>query len=374
VVGGIGFIGGAFVAGVGAVGGVVPYLLEDHLGINANTVQTWLNVIAGVAVIDVMVRNPDGAVAVMARVKDMLAALILRRPSTVTGRSSGGNDVIKHLPRLYEIAGPEVAVLQVKGITVDYGSTRAVDDVDLDLYQGLVTGVIGPNGAGKTTLIDALTGFVSPSAGTIALNGSPLDRRRPASVSRLGLVRTFQNLELFEDLTVRENLLAAMDGRDWRAYATDWFHPGSSKLSEATTAAVNMLGLVPYLDTSVADLPQGQRRMTAIARVVAQSPKVICLDEPAAGMTGTERRALGGLFRSLASDFGAGLLLVEHNVDLVADVCDRLIVLNFGRVIARGETAEVLADPVVVEAYLGRAGSKESSGGRVTEPAAEITK
>jgi sulfate-transporting ATPase len=159
---------------------------------------------------------------------------------------------------------------------------------------------------------------------------------------------------LFDDLSMRENILTAIDSRSRLAYARDLVHPGRGKLNEAARAAIAMLDLDRDLDTVVADLPQGRRRMVAIARLVAQQPAAVMLDEPAAGLNGAERRTACGLFRALADQLGAAVLLVEHNIDVVATTCDHLIVLDFGRVIAAGPTALVLQDPVVREAYLGR--------------------
>ena len=168
------------------------------------------------------------------------------------------------------------------------------------------------------------------------------------------MARTFQNLELFDDLSVRENILTALDGRSRVAYARDLVHPGRGELNDVARAAVAMLDLERDLDTVASDLPQGRRRMVAIARLVAQQPVAMMLDEPAAGLNGAERRTACEVFRSLADQLDVAVLLVEHNVDVVSTTCDHVIVLDFGRVIASGPTAEVLRDPAVRAAYLGR--------------------
>jgi sulfate-transporting ATPase len=175
----------------------------------------------------------------------------------------------------------------------------------------------------------------------------------PQERVREGIARTFQNLELFEDLTVRENILAALDGGDVLPYLTDLIRPGRSELSAHAATAVRMLDLAGDLDRLVSDLPHGRRRLVAIVRLIAQRPAVFCLDEPAAGLSGPERTELSRVCRWMATELGAAVLLVEHNVDVVAEVCDELVVLDFGRVIARGLTVAVLADPVVKSAYLG---------------------
>jgi sulfate-transporting ATPase len=257
------------------------------------------------------------------------------------------------LPRSSAAAAAGETVLSASGIEVSYGAVKAVNDVSFTLRAGQVLGVIGPNGAGKTSLIDGLTGFAALSGGRVTLGGADITRTRAHTRARAGLGRTFQNLELFDDLSVRENILTALDSANPLRYAADLVYPGRRDFSPAVTATVAMLGLQSDTETIAGDLPQGKRRMVAIARLVAQQPKVICLDEPAAGLSGTERETAGRLFRSLADDFGAAVLLVEHNIDVVTGTCDELIVLNFGQVIASGPTAEVLRDPRVREAYLG---------------------
>lgn len=356
VVGGLGFVGGAIFAAVTAEGGLTANFVSNTL--HLVSIDDWLPIVTGLFVLDVMVRSPDGVVLQTAALKEKLrrrwvarprppgAAAFHRAPGSRTGAS----------------------VLVARDIRVVYGTTVAVDDVSLELTAGRVVGVVGPNGAGKTSLIDALTGFASPAGGTIELHGRDISALRAAPRARLGLGRTFQNLELFDDLSVRENILTAIDSRRRLSYGWDLVHPGRGQLNESARAAVTMLGLDGDLDTVVADLPQGRRRMAAIARLVAGQPAAVMLDEPAAGLSGSERRIAGGLFRALADQLGAAVLLVEHNIDVVAAVCDHLVVLDFGRVIAAGTPAEVLRDRVVREAYLGRL----SSEGRLSPDATAV--
>ncbi len=227
--------------------------------------------------------------------------------------------------------------LEVRGLTVRFGPVAAVTDVDLDLAAGTVTGLIGPNGAGKTTVIDALTGFVPVSSGTISLDGQAV-ARLPAHVrARRGLGRTFQSLELFEDLTVGENLLVAAEAAGGGA---DWAGDGPG-------------GLGPTADLLPAQLSNAQRRLVALTRAVAGRPTVLLLDEPAAGLDPAGRHALGQRLRRLADD-GAAILLVDHDLDLVLDVCDEVTVLDRGQVIATGPPAALRSDPRVRAAYLGR--------------------
>jgi sulfate-transporting ATPase len=240
---------------------------------------------------------------------------------------------------------------------VRFGGTVALDGVNLEIRPGRVVGVIGPNGAGKTTLVNVLSGFTRSTSGEVEFDGRDIGTLRPARRARLGLLRTFQQLELFDDLTVRENILAGLDDHSFAPYVTDLVRPGRHALGPVGDAVVRALELDGDLDEKVADLPQGKRRLVAIARVVARGPRVICLDEPAAGLSQPERRRLSSVIRSLADVLGAGVLLIEHNVDVVAEVCDELVVLDFGRVIASGETAEVLHSDIVAASYLGEAQS-----------------
>ena len=235
-----------------------------------------------------------------------------------------------------------------------FGGVVALDDVTLDVRPGEVLGLIGPNGAGKTTFIDAVAGFVDVApGGAVALDGEPIDRWSPTRRARAGLGRSFQSLELFEDVTVRENLLVACDDHDPARYGLDLVHPGRPVLSPVAAAAVREFGLERDLDALPDSLPHGRRRLVAIARAVAASPSVLLLDEPAAGLAAIETEELGRLVRWLAHDVGLAVLMIEHDVGLVLSVCDRVAVLDFGAVIALGSPAEIAEDPAVISAYLG---------------------
>jgi sulfate-transporting ATPase len=175
----------------------------------------------------------------------------------------------------------------------------------------------------------------------------------PVARARRGIARTFQNLELFEDLPVAENILAGCDSRDRLSYLTDLVHPGESLPSNEVTAILTSFGLEDDAATLVADLPQGRRRLVAIARAVATRPVVLCLDEPAAGLSAVERERLSDVIRALAAERRIGILLIEHNVEVVANACDWVIALDFGRVVASGTPQDVLATDAVRESYLG---------------------
>jgi len=244
-----------------------------------------------------------------------------------------------------------VSGLEVRGLTVRFGTVVAVTDVDLDLRAGAVTGLIGPNGAGKTTVIDALTGFVPVASGTISLDGTAVERLPAPARARLGLGRTFQSLELFEDLTVAENLLVAAEAA------------GRSAGWTGETA-----GLGATVDLLPSQLSNAQRRLVALTRAVAGRPTVLLLDEPAAGLDPAARQALGRRLRRLADD-GVAVLLVDHDLALVLDVCDEVTVLDRGRVVATGPPAALRADPRVRAVYLGREVTKATATAAAVETA-----
>ena len=227
--------------------------------------------------------------------------------------------------------------LVVRGLSVRFGGLSALDDVSLDVHEGEVVGLIGPNGAGKTTLFNAVCGLVRPSAGTITVDGTPLPRD-PTRLSGRGVARTLQGLGLFRGLTVRENVLAGTLG------AAD---PGT-----ATQRQLDALSLSAHADRPVGDLPYPDQKKVALARALVARPRLLLLDEPAGGLGSEDIDALGDLVRHTAAT-GCAVLLVEHHVDFVMSVCDRVVVLDFGRVIACGTPGEVAGEPAVDEAYLG---------------------
>jgi sulfate-transporting ATPase len=245
--------------------------------------------------------------------------------------------------------------LTVRDLAVHMGAVVAVDGVDLTIEPGEIVGLIGPNGAGKTTLIDAVTGFVRPARGRISLGDDRIDRWNAARRARAGLRRSFQSLELFEDVTVLDNIHAGADEPTARSWLTDLFWPGHHVLPGTAVTAIHEFNLEPDLRRLPTELSYGRRRLVGIARAVASAPSVLMLDEPAAGLDEAEGRELAVLIRKLADERQIGVLLVEHDVGLVMSICDRVVVLDFGRVIAYGTPEEVRADPLVLAAYIGSA-------------------
>jgi branched-chain amino acid transport system ATP-binding protein len=236
-----------------------------------------------------------------------------------------------------------VASLAVSGVTVAFGGNRALDGVGMTAEPGRVTGLIGPNGAGKSTLFDVVSGLRRPSAGQVFLDGRNVTRLGPARRSRRGLGRTYQRLELFGRLSVRDNLLVAAElgPERWRA-------------AGVVTEILDRLGLAEVADAGADTLPTGIGRLVEVGRALAVRPKVLLLDEPAAGQDGEETARFAALLRSLADD-GTAVVLVEHDMGLVMGVCDEVHVLDLGKVIAVGPPEIIRRDETVLAAYLGGA-------------------
>ena len=244
-------------------------------------------------------------------------------------------------------------LLDCREISVEYGGVRAVDHATLSVSSGQLVGLIGPNGAGKTTLVDAISGFVPTSTGTITFDGHDLARRGPHQRARLGLVRTFQSLELFDDLSVRDNLLAASERPSWWHLASELLRPRvDASAAAAVDAALAALDIADLADRSPDEISQGQRKLVGVARAVAARPKLLLLDEPASGLDTDESARLGDRLRDLCAG-GITILLVDHDMGLVLEVCDYLFVVDFGRILAEGPPSEIRADRAVIEAYLG---------------------
>jgi sulfate-transporting ATPase len=346
VIGSAGYLAGPMIGALLAPNGLIT-LTSNSGPTNAaledtSTLQQYLPLATGVLLLVVLILSQNGiAERIDALTRGLRSRLPWLRPATPEPLPAAVRTTVA------------ARTLVVSGLTQRFGGFTALEDVALTVGPGEVVGLLGPNGAGKTTLIDCVSGNNRLTAGSITWDGRDISRWAPYRRSRAGLSRSFQSLELFDDLTVRENLLAAADPRDRLSYLTDLVRPGRPPLPAPVVAAIDELALAPVLDQRAEDLSYGQRRLVAIARAVASSPSVLLLDEPAAGLDETESAELGRLVRRLADEWGMGVLLIEHDVALVLDTADRVVVLDFGHKIAEGLSAEIRSDPAVRKAYLG---------------------
>ncbi|MCW2997869.1 MAG: transporter related protein [Solirubrobacterales bacterium] len=339
VIGGIGFIlGPAFGAGLasGSIG-------QTAITSTSDNASQYLGLIGGIGVMLTLLVHRDGVASALAGPGRLVVDRL--RPPTDDGAWALAVE-----PVAAERVAPKR--LEVRGAIIRYGGVVAVDDVSLAVEPGRILGLIGPNGAGKTSIIDGIAGFTSMS-GEVLLDGVRIDGWSAHRRAQAGLVRSFQSLELFEDMTVLENLQTACDARDLGALVSDLVRPGKAQLQPAAAAAVREFGLEAVLHKRPPELAYGQRRLVAIARAVASEPSVVLLDEPAAGLDENESLELAYLVRRLADDWGIGVLLIEHDMDFVMGLCDELLVVDFGHPIAQGPPAEVRKDPAAIKAYLG---------------------
>ncbi len=351
LVGGVGHLLGAFVGATMATAGLNQEILES----NWEGVGRWIGLISGVSILLMVLAYQDGVAAEWVKIFRFVKKL----------RKWGQSYAID----LADVAAPEPddpdqaatvppRALEVEGLTVRYGAVVAVDDVSCRLEPGTITGLIGPNGAGKTSLIDAVSGFAAAEGRVVLADPGTGDARdlsaaSPVTRARAGVARSFQSLELFEDSTVFENLSVAADPQDLRSYLRDLVRPVNPPFPPEVVRAIREFQLDEDLHRDVRDLSYGKRRLLAIARAVAMHPSVLLLDEPAAGLSATESAELALVVRRLAEHWGMAVLVVEHDMNFVMEVCDHVIVLDFGRLIASGSPAEVRNDPAVIAAYLG---------------------
>ena len=256
-------------------------------------------------------------------------------------------------------------ILETSELTVTFGGLNACDKVDLVVPEGKFVGLIGPNGAGKTTFIDAITGYVPTSAGNAVFNGEDIGELKPHERAQRGLVRTFQSLELFEDLSVKDNLLVAGYDTRWYSFLLDMIYMPrkDQKVDEQIEWALDIMGLNDVADAMPSDLSHGRRKLVGVARALAASPKLILLDEPAAGLDTAESQILGSHLREFL-DNDMSVFLIDHDMGLVLSVCDYIYVLDFGKIIAEGTPQEIRESDTVKKAYLGEeAGEIQAQAG-----------
>jgi sulfate-transporting ATPase len=340
VVGGLAWVAG-IVSAIGAPTALGSVIFE-HIVPQGTDIVSWLAIISGLSAVLVLRQAPDGLAALWSRV------LV---PVTKRFQFPRDRDAVPTVPS--RPRRTVAATLEATDLVVNFGGVVAVDGVGFRVEPGEVVGLIGPNGAGKTTILDVITGFTTPASGSVTFDGAAIDRWSVERRARAGIVRSWQAVELFEEMTVRENLLVAADDQSARRYLTDLCRPGRVASTPLMQEVVAEFELSDALDRRPSALPHGVARLVGIARALVTEPAVLLLDEPAAGLDNRESAELGRAIRSMARRRGIGVLVVEHDVPLILQTCDRVVVLDFGRKIAEGTPEAISRDASVIEAYLG---------------------
>ena len=331
---------------VGAVAlSVVRELLVDY--------PTYAQVAYGSVVVLIVVFFPAGLAGLPAQLRRIQHRMGWRRAATATPTLRP----FRPFEPTTAGAGRAVVLLDVRDLSMNFRGLRALRDVSLTVADGEIRGIVGPNGSGKTTLFNVISGLYRPTAGQVLIGGRRLSGARPHTVAQAGVARTFQNLRLFRALTVRDNILVALDRtRIWASWRYALWQLGvwryDRRLRTEADLILERFGLADFAGSLPGALPYGTQRRVEMARAMARAPRLLLLDEPAAGLNGEEVRQLGDIVRSIRAS-GVTVVIIEHNMSLVMSLCDRITVLSSGAVIADGRPAEVATAPQVIEAYLG---------------------
>jgi ABC-type branched-subunit amino acid transport system ATPase component/branched-subunit amino acid ABC-type transport system permease component len=337
---GITSVSGGILAGMLAAGGIAYYAATQWLGLG-----DWYGTITGVGLVLTVVLNPEGIVGPF---HVMLEKMRTRRGIKPVPAPTPASTPVSAVDAATPPAAPDPALLSLHDVRVAYGGVVAVDDLSFDVAEGSIVALIGPNGAGKTTLLDAISGFAVAS-GSVRLGDRELGRLKPHQRIRAGLGRTFQQIELYDDMSVRENIAVGLAGS------------GRKRASPADLERVlQLLDLNEVAERPAGELSQGQRQLVSIARALVGNPRVLLLDEPASGLDTAESRWLGERLRRIR-DSGVTILMVDHDMHLVLNLCEQIYVLDFGVLIANGTPAAVKADRRVTEAYLGSTHSEQAT-------------
>jgi ABC-type branched-subunit amino acid transport system ATPase component/ABC-type branched-subunit amino acid transport system permease subunit len=347
VVGGLAWVAGVVIGAAGAPTALGNVIFADVVP-EGTDIVSWLAILSGVSAVMVLRQAPDGVASLWSR-----SAVRITTPFRVPRAARADEAAARAAPETRRRRDP--ATLEITDVVVSFGGVVALDGVSFSVAPGEVVGLIGPNGAGKTTLLDVVTGFTPAARGSVRFDGAPIDGWSVERRARAGIVRSWQAVELFEEMTVRENLLVAADDQSRWPYLTGLVRPGRAVPTALMDDLVAEFGLGDVLDQRPSTLPHGVARLVGIARALVSEPAVLLLDEPAAGLDARDAAELGVAIRAMAERHGIGILVIEHDVPLLLQTCDRMVVLDFGRKIAEGPPGDIASDTGVIEAYLGSA-------------------